>query len=386
MINKGNTVIAIEHNKKYIAEAEKIIELEPVGEPKGGYIISESVSQQGFSFAIEFKNPKKAKDFISIVGVTYHNLKNVNVKIPHGVITCITGVSGSGKSTLISVISECCEKQRAVKCESITNISKWKKVLHVNQQPIGKTPRSTVVSYLGIYDAIRDIFANTKEAKEIGLVASNFSMNVGGGRCECCQGTGKKKIELSYMPDSYVECPDCHGKRFHEDVLSVIYNGYNITQVLDTPIEDIKTIFEDNQNIANILQCMIDIGMGYVSLGQMSMNLSGGEAQRIKLAKCLGTKSTGKNLYILDEPTSGLNEKDIILLEKILLRLSNENETILIIEHNVEFIARISDYLVDLGTVAGDKGGTVLVEGEPMKVMKDRKSSWFGFEEHLNIF
>lgn len=385
LVAKGNTVIAIEHNKQYIAEAEKIIELGPVGGPKGGYIISESVSQKGFNFSIKYKNAKKAKNFIAIDGVTWHNLKNINVKIPHGAITCITGVSGSGKSTLTSVIAECCEKQRAVKCESITNISKWKKVLHVNQHPIGKTPRSTVVSYLGIYDAIRDIFANTKEAKKMGLTASSFSMNVNGGRCECCQGTGKKKIELSYMPDTYVECPDCHGKRFNEDVLSVIYKGYNITQVLDTPIEDIKALFEENQSISNILECMIDIGMGYVSLGQMSMNLSGGEAQRIKLAKCLGTKSTGKNLYILDEPTSGLNERDIILLENILLRLSNENETILIIEHNVEFIARVSDYLVDLGTVAGEKGGTFLIEGEPMKVMKDRKSSWFGFEEHLNI-
>lgn len=386
LVDKGNTVIAIEHNKQYIAEAEKIIELGPVGGPNGGYVVSESADQQGFKFEIVFKNPKKEKDFIQITSATYHNLKDVSVNIPYGAITCVTGVSGSGKSSLTSVVAECCEKQKAVRCKNVTNISKWKKVLHVNQQPIGKTPRSTVVSYLGIYDNIRDLFASTKEAKKQGLVASNFSMNVEGGRCECCQGTGKKKIELSYMPDSYIECPECHGKRFQENVLSVTYNGLNITQILDASIENIIGLFEDNQSISNILQCMIDIGMGYISLGQMSMNLSGGEAQRIKLAKCLGAKSTGKNLYILDEPTSGLNAKDIGLLENILYRLSNENETILIIEHNVEFIANVADYLVDLGTVAGDKGGTTVLEGKPKEVMMNKNSSWYGFDNKLNIF
>ena len=187
------------------------------------------------------------------------------------------------------------------------------------------------------------------------------------------------------MPDSYIECPECHGNRFQENILSVIYNGLNITQVLDAPIENIIGLFKDNQVISNIIQCMIDIGMGYVSLGQMSMNLSGGEAQRIKLAKCLGAKSTGKNLYILDEPTSGLNAKDIGLLKNILLRLSDENETILLIEHNVEFIANVADYLIDLGTVAGDKGGTTILEGGPMDVMKNKNSSWYGFEKQLNV-
>lgn len=385
LVEKGNTVIAIEHNKQYIAESDKIIELGPVGGPKGGYIISESTSQQEFKFDIDFKTPKKSKDYIRIEGVTHHNLKNISVNVPYGAITCVTGVSGTGKSTLTSVIAECCEKQKASRCVKVTNISKWKKVLHVNQQPIGKTPRSTVVSYLGIYDNIRDLFAGTKEAKKQGLVSSNFSMNVEGGRCECCQGTGKKKIELTYMPDSYIECPECHGNRFKENILSVKYNGLNITQVLDRPIENIIDLFKDNQVILNILQCMIDIGMGYVSLGQMSMNLSGGEAQRIKLAKCLGAKSTGKNLYILDEPTSGLNAKDIDLLKNIFLRLTDENETIILIEHNIEFIANVADYLIDLGTVAGDKGGTTILEGEPMDVMKNKNSSWYGFEKQFNV-
>lgn len=380
LVEKGNTVIAIEHNKQYISQADKIIELGPVGGPQGGYIISEDTSKNSFVYDMEFKNVKTAKEYISVEGVNFHNLKNLDVSIPYGRITCISGVSGSGKSTLATVLAECCEKQKASKCKSISNISKLKKVLYVNQQPIGKTPRSTVVSYLGIFDSIRDLFANTKEAKQLGLTASDFSMNVLGGRCECCQGTGKKKIELTYMPDSYIECPECHGKRFHEDVLSVKYRELNINQVLDAPIDIIKPVFDDVSGISVILQCMLDIGMGYISLGQMSMNLSGGEAQRIKLAKCLGIKSNGKNLYILDEPTSGLNTKDTALLESILFRMSEKNETILIIEHNIEFIAHVADYMVDLGDVAGSKGGTTIFQGVPIDVIKNENSSWYGLK------
>lgn len=381
IVEKGNTVIAIEHNKQYISEAEKIIELGPVGGPKGGYIISDTGNKCEYIYDIVFKNVTSTKEFVSVHGINFHNLKNVDVSIPLGKITCISGVSGSGKSTLTTVLAECCEKQKASKCSEVNNISKLKKVLHVNQQPIGKTPRSTVVSYLGIYDTIRELFANTKEAKELGLTSSDFSMNVEGGRCENCQGTGKKKIELTYMPDTYIECPECHGKRFKSAVLSVNYKGNTINDVLDKTISDIKYLFDDMPSIRNILQCMIDIGMGYISLGQMSMNLSGGEAQRIKLAKCLGAKSTGKNLYILDEPTSGLNFQDIDLLEKILNKLSEAQETILIIEHNIEFIAHVADYLVDLGTIAGDKGGNTIIQGIPMEVFDNKLSSWNGFKE-----
>lgn len=385
LIDKGNTVIAIEHNKQYISEADKIIELGPVGGPDGGYIISEESSCQNFVYDVQFKEIEPAKEYIYVSGVNHHNLKNIDVSIPYGKITCISGVSGSGKSTLTTVIAECCEKQCASKCSEVSNISKLKKVLHVNQQPIGKTPRSTVVSYLGVYDTIRELFAGTDGAKQLGLSASHFSMNVEGGRCEHCQGTGRKKIELSYMPDSYIECPACHGKRFHEDVLSVRYKDANINDILDAPINKIVDLFKDVSSIENILKCMLDIGMGYISLGQMSMNLSGGEAQRIKLAKCLGAKSNGKNLYILDEPTSGLNAKDIKLLENILFRLNKANETILIIEHNIEFIANVADYLVDLGTMAGDKGGVTILQGIPSEVLEDEKSSWKGFREHLKF-
>lgn len=376
LIEKGNTVIAIEHNKQYIAEADKVIELGPVGGPKGGYLIKDSKGKKDFKYDIAFKESKDIEKLIGVYGIDYHNLRNVDVKIPYGKITCISGVSGSGKSTLATVVANSCERQQPINCRKISNIAKIRKVLYVNQQPIGKTPRSTVVSYLGIYDSIRQIFANTEDAKKAGLSSSDFSMNISGGRCESCQGTGKKKIELTYLPDSYVKCPECHGRRFHDDVLAIKYKGYNINDVLDKPIEEIKDSFNDIESIRSILQCMEDIGLDYISLGRMSMNLSGGEAQRIKLAKCLGAKTTGNSLYILDEPTAGLNGKDIELLEKILLKLNRENETVLVIEHNIEFISRVADYLVDLGKNAGNKGGETIIQGKPIEVIKNVLSSW----------
>lgn len=376
LIEKGNTVIAIEHNKKYIAEANKIVELGPVGGPKGGYLIENKKKVNNYAYNLTFKKSQDSDKFICINGIEYHNLKNMDVKIPYGRITCISGVSGSGKSTLAKVVADSCEKQRPLNCKKIINVSKIKKVLYVNQQPIGKTPRSTVISYLGIYDTVRQLFANTEEAKNLGLNASDFSMNVVGGRCESCQGTGKKKIELTYLPDSYIKCPECQGKRFHDDILKVEYKGYNINEILDKPINEIQEVFEDVEIISLILQRMVDIGLEYLALGQMSMNLSGGEAQRIKLAKCLGAKNKGKSLYVLDEPTAGLNSKDVDLLEKVLLKLNQEDETILIIEHNLEFIAHVADYLVDLGLNAGKQGGDIIIQGKPLDVMRNKMSSW----------
>lgn len=376
LIKKGNTVIAIEHNKQYITEADKIIELGPVGGPKGGYLIKDSTTKKDYVYNIAFKESTDAEKSICVYGIDYHNLKNIDVKIPYGKISCISGVSGSGKSTLAKVIANSCEKQRPINCRKISNIAKIRKVLYVNQQPIGKTPRSTVISYLGIYDNIRQLFANTEDAKKTGLSSSDFSMNISGGRCESCQGTGKKKIELMYLPDSYIKCPECHGRRFHDDVLEIKYKGNNINDVLDKPIGEVKDLFNDVESIRSVLQCMEDIGLEYISLGQMSMNLSGGEAQRIKLAKCLGAKTKGKNLYILDEPTAGLNSKDIELLEKILLKLNQENETVLIIEHNIEFISHVADYLVDLGRNAGNKGGETIIQGKPIEVVRNVESSW----------
>ena len=252
-----------------------------------------------------------------------------------------------------------------------------KKVMRVNQQPIGKTARSTVISYLGIYEAIRELFSETPESKKGSLTASSFSMNVAGGRCECCQGTGKQKIELSYLPETYIVCPECKGKRFHEDVLAIKYKGYTINDILDSSVNSLLPVFEEEKSVYTMLQCLDDIGLGYIALGQMSMSLSGGEAQRIKLAKYLGLSSKGNALYILDEPTSGLNQEDIELLCTTINRLADQNETIVIVEHNAEFIARIADYLVDLGSVAGIAGGNIVIQGTPENVMKDEESSWY---------
>ena len=385
LTQKGNTLISIEHNKQYIANADNVIELGPVGGPKGGYIISNTSTSKEDVYNIHFKEKGDFGKFIEIKGINNNNLQNIDVNIPIGNITIISGVSGAGKSSLTEVMSVCCSGKRSKMYKEAINTSGIKKVLHVNQQPIGKTPRSTVVSYLEIYDAIRNKFASCPSAVSHGLVASDFSMNVDGGRCESCQGTGKKKIELAYLPETYIECPECHGMRFHNNILNVKYNGYNIDDVLNKPIEDVINIFKDDASICSYLNCMIEMGMGYVSLGQMSMNLSGGEAQRIKLAKCLGVKSNGSNLYILDEPTSGLNEVDIKHLENVIIRLRENKETIVIIDHNIEFISHIADYLIDLGMVAGKQGGNTIIQGYPNEVMKNKKCSWFGYENFFGI-
>ena len=377
LIENGNTVLAIEHNQQYISAADRVIELGPTGGPSGGYIISEHQGGSVFHPKVNFKNVEPTKDFISFIGINHHNLNNIDVSFPLGKITCITGVSGSGKSSVTEVIEETCSNRNHTHCKEFLNTSKIKRVMRVNQQPIGKTPRSTVVSYLGIYDTIREIFSKTERAKELNLTASDFSMNTAGGRCECCQGTGKQKIELTYMPETYITCPECKGYRFNKAVLSVKYNGHSINDVLNIPIFKLTDIFSDNESISNVLQCVVEIGLGYLSLGQMSMSLSGGEAQRIKLAKSLSVKARGNGLYILDEPTSGLNDIDIQKVERILNRLAQNGETILIIEHNLEFIARIADYLVDLGCVAGDNGGKTVIAGNPKEVFTDNTSSWY---------
>lgn len=378
LVSKGNTVLAIEHNEKYIKEADRIIELGPVGGPKGGYIIDSDKKIILSEICVDNKKSIKAKNWISFSGINYHNIHNANTRIPIGKITCVSGVSGSGKSSLVTVIGKCVEKRQSENCENVIGIENIKKVLYVNQKPIGKTPRSTVVSYLGIYDSIRKLYADEKRAKELGFSASDFSMNIAGGRCESCQGTGLHKIELNYLPDSFIVCPICAGKRFSDAVLSVKYEGYSIGDLLEQPIEDIMHIFHDKEEIFNKLSCMIEIGLGYIKLGQRSMNLSGGEAQRIKLAKALGQSRVGKNLYILDEPTSGLSKIDKDKLENILLSIKKCGDTIIIIEHNKEFINDTADYLIDFGILAGDEGGVIFAEGTPFEVFNDKKSSWYG--------
>lgn len=378
LVENGNTVVAIEHNKQYISNADKIIELGPVGGPGGGYIISEDKPGSDYSYDISFPKERNFKKYIKLTDIEFRNIRKQTAAFPIGGITCVTGVSGSGKSTLVHVIAQCFEKKKNVLCQKAEGLSYVSRVLQVNQQPIGKTPRSTVISYLEIYDAVRELFAGTQQAREKKLTASDFSMNVKGGRCECCQGTGRKKIELTYLPDSFIVCPECRGRRFNEDVLSVQYKGCSMNDILDSPITEIMPLFEDNAAIYDKLECMKKIGLGYIKLGQMSMNLSGGEAQRIKLAKALGAKKTGKNLYILDEPVSGLNEKDICKLAEIINELRDNGETVLVIEHNIEFISQNADYVIDFGNNAGDAGGRITAQGPPKAVFADRESSWSG--------
>ena len=377
LIERGNTVIAIEHNKRYMQEADYTIELGPVGGPKGGYLISEHGKTPVPESKVQFKDIYKTKEFIEFCNINFRNIKAQTVRFPIGGITCITGVSGSGKSTLASVVVNCFNKRAANYCESFKEGNIIKRVIQVNQAPVGKTPRSTVVSYLGIFDEIRTLFSKTDMARKLKLGAAQFSMNVKGGRCECCQKKKKKKIELNYLPSSYIICPECQGRRFNEKVLSVTYKGRTIQDILEMPISEIIGLFKDTKKIYSVLNSMIELGLGYLKLGQMSMNLSGGEAQRIKLAKALGISSHGQNLYILDEPTSGLNDADIERFIKILLSLQEKKDTIIIIEHNIKFIAEIADYIIDFGLSGGEKGGIVAAQGAPEFVFSQEASSLY---------
>ncbi len=383
LIYKGNTVVAIEHNKRFISEADKIIEIGPCGGKDGGYLISSESPRKRYKISIKTKPKKIFTDFFHVEDIKYHNLNGIAVNIPIAGITCVTGVSGAGKSSLVSVVAQSYSKGIPLNCRKITSQNKIKHVLQVDQQPIGKTPRSTVVSYLGIYDLIRDMFAGLDISEKKGLSASHFSMNVSGGRCEECQGTGKKKIEFQYLAESFIECPACKGKRFSNDVLEVKYNGYNINDVLNMSIDDAIDVLEGNEKIVLMLKCMIEIGLGYLSLGQMSMNLSGGEAQRIKLAKALGSKSNSNAMYFLDEPSSGLNEKDIDMLAHILLYLVDNGETIIMVEHNIEFIAKVADYIIDLGSYAGENGGNTVFEGYLQDIIKNKDSSWYEYRNMI---
>lgn len=380
LIDHDNTIIAIEHNKRYIASSDYTIELGPVGGPDGGYLLGKVGKPAKYKLQPEFKKGIGSFEYIEIKGINLRNIKDQVARIPCGGITCVTGVSGSGKSTLANVVYNCISGRTAGYCSSFDDKGLLKRAIQVNQAPIGKTPRSTVVSYLEIFDEIRTLFSKTDAAKKLKLNASMFSMNVKGGRCECCQGTGLQKIELNYLPSSFITCPECSGRRFNDDVLSVTYKGKTIHDVLETPVTDIIELFEDSKKIHSVLSSMIELGLGYLTLGQMSMNLSGGEAQRIKLAKALGGYLKGGNLYILDEPTSGLNDVDIERFIGVLLSLQKKGETILIIEHNVEFIARVADYIIDFGVYGGQAGGRIVSQGLPQDVFNNKKSSLNGLD------
>lgn len=376
LIKKGNTVISIEHNKQYIAAAENVIELGYEGGPRGGYLIPTQKQLHDFKYKLEFKESNQFHGYFELIDINFRNIKNQNVKIPLERITCVTGVSGSGKSSLMYVIANSFSLKTNFFCGSILGIEKIKKVIEVNQKPIGKNPRSIIATYLEIYDSIRDIFANTENAKERGLENSNFSINIAAGRCECCQGTGIQKIELNFLPDSYIICPVCNGKRFENRILEVKYQNKSISEILDSPIAEIINFFEKESKIYTTLKTMTEIGLGYLSLGRTSISLSGGEAQRIKLAKALSEGNKKNTLFLLDEPTAGLDASDIEKIEKILLKLADNKNTIVIVEHNPEFIAKIADYVLDFGTFGGNDGGKICAFGPPKEVFNNQKSSW----------
>lgn len=378
LIQKGNTVIAIEHNKQYISEADYTIELGPEGGPKGGYLINSGMENKDLKMLLNFKKERKFDTYLKFNNINFRNISKQNASFPISGITCITGVSGSGKSTLVTALTESLDKNTAKQYGEIYNGEVIKRIVKVNQAPIGKNPRSTVISYLGIFDEIRKLFSKTTTAKELKLSPTMFSMNVKGGRCECCQGTGVQKIELNYLPSVYITCPECNGQRYNQKIISVTYRDKTILDVLETPIDEIIEIFKDTKKIYSVLRSMIELGLGYLNLGQMSMNLSGGEAQRIKLAKALGTLSGGKSLYILDEPTSGLNEVDIKKFVNVLFSLQNKGETILVIEHNIEFISEVADYIIDFGVHGGRLGGKIIAQGKPEDIFVKKDSSLYG--------
>ena len=326
------------------------------------------------------KRRKSNGKSIEIIGATQNNLKNINVKIPLGVFTCVTGVSGSGKSTLVNeILYKKVAKEingsneKPGKCKAIKGIENIDKIINIDQSPIGRTPRSNPATYTGVFDIIRDIFATTNEAKMRGYQKGRFSFNVPGGRCESCQGDGVLRIEMHFLPDIYVPCEVCKGKRYNQETLEVKYKGKTIADVLDMTVEESLEFFANVPRIKQKIQTLYDVGLGYIKLGQPSTTLSGGEAQRVKLATELSKKATGKTLYILDEPTTGLHIADVHRLVDILQRLVDTGNSIVVIEHNLDLI-KTCDYIIDLGPEGGERGGTVVQVGTPEQVVKNEKS------------
>ena len=394
----GNTLIIVEHDKDTILSADHLIELGPVAGLGGGYITAQGTLKEFLkdkkSITAAYLNGTKkilpnikplkpTKRWLEIVGAEQFNLKNINVKIPLGLFVCITGVSGSGKSTLVHNILQRAlakklygAKEEPGKHKAIKGIENIDKVILVDQSPIGKTPRSNPVTYTGAWTHIRELFAQMPEAKRRGYKAGRFSFNVKGGRCEKCQGDGILKIQMQFLPDIYVECEECRGKRFNDDTLSVKFKGKNIAEVLEMSVDEALEFFENIPKIKNILQTLHDVGLGYIKLGQSSTTLSGGEAQRVKLADELSRKATGKTLYILDEPTTGLHFADIDKLLQVMHRLSQKGNSVLVIEHNLDII-KTADWIIDLGPEGGDKGGQIVAQGNIFDIIKEPKS-WTG--------
>ena len=391
----GNTVLVVEHDEDTMYAADQIIDIGPGAGIHGGNVmaqgtaeeiklVSDSITGQYLSGRKQILVPKKRRKSngksIEVKGATEHNLKNINVKFPLGQFVCVTGVSGSGKSTLVNEILYKTiardlngSNEKPGKCKEIKGIENIDKIINIDQSPIGRTPRSNPATYTGVFDFIRDIFAGTNEAKMRGYEKGRFSFNVQGGRCEACNGDGILRIEMHFLPDIYVPCEVCKGKRYNKETLEVKYKGKTISDVLDMTVEEALEFFKNIPRIKDKIQTLYDVGLGYIKLGQPSTTLSGGEAQRIKLATELSKRATGKTLYILDEPTTGLHIADVHRLVDILQRLVDTGNTIIVIEHNLDLI-KTADYIIDLGPEGGDGGGEVVAVGSPEQIVKNDRS------------
>lgn len=392
----GNTVIVVEHDEDIIKSADHIIDIGPAAGAHGGEVVAQgsisnitgcerSLTGEYLSGEKRIALPIKRRKYnlrkcLEVKVAAQNNLKNIDVKFPLGVFTCVTGVSGSGKSTLVSQILLRALRRRLYRSRekpgrhrTILGTSQIDKVIEINQSPIGKTPRSNPATYTGVFDVIRKLFSMTREAKIRGYKPGRFSFNVKGGRCEYCRGQGTKKIEMHFLPDVYVTCQSCRGKRYNPETLQVTYKGKNIADVLDMRIDEALNFFENFPTIVRILRTLADVGMGYMQLGQASTTLSGGEAQRVKLSAELGKAATGHTLYLLDEPTTGLHFADIHNLLNVLQRLCDMGNTVVVIEHNLDVI-KMADYIIDLGPEGGDAGGQVVAAGKPEEIIKSKKS------------
>ena len=384
----GNTLIVVEHDEDTMREADWVVDIGPGAGSHGGEVVAagtaedimkipESVTGQYLSGAMKIPVPKmrkRATGYLRVIGATENNLKNIDVEIPLGIMTCVTGVSGSGKSSLVNEIIYkrlAHDLNHALtipgKHKAIKGIEQLDKVINIDQSPIGRTPRSNPATYTGLFDQIRDLFATTPDAKARGYKKGRFSFNVKGGRCEACSGDGIIKIEMHFLPDVYVPCEVCGGKRYNRETLDVKYKGKSIADVLDMTVEEALAFFENVPQIKRKVETLYNVGLSYIKLGQPSTTLSGGEAQRIKLATELSKRSTGRTIYILDEPTTGLHFADVHKLTEMLQKLVENGNTVIVIEHNLDVI-KTADYIIDMGPEGGDGGGTVVAQGTPEEV------------------
>ena len=391
----GNTVIVVEHDEDTMRAADYLVDIGPEAGIHGGEVVAagtvediikseRSITGQYLSGALKIPVPKERREcgerYLTVYGAQENNLKNIDIKIPLGVFTCVTGVSGSGKSSFVNeilykylVAKLNRAKVRAGKFEKMTGVEELDKVINIDQSPIGRTPRSNPATYTGLFNDIRDLYASTADAKAKGYTSGRFSFNVKGGRCEACEGDGIIKIEMHFLPDIYVPCEVCGGKRYNRETLDVKYKGKSIYDVLEMTVEEGLEFFSSIPKLQRKLQTLYDVGLGYVKIGQPATTLSGGEAQRVKLATELSKRATGKTIYILDEPTTGLHTHDVAKLIEILQKLTDGGNTVVVIEHNLDVI-KTADHIIDLGPEGGDNGGYVIAEGTPEEVAKNKRS------------